>query len=106
MSKVVNLEGISKALSNLDELAAAHPERCQGVGQWDEQSVEALIMGTPNKERSRAFRERKRESGHKQVNVILTPEAVKRLEDIQTERPDLTISDLLSAALVGYRREA
>ena len=101
MNKVINLEGIRNALSKLDELAAANPERCQGVGVWDEQSVETMIMGTPNKERSRAFRERKRESGYKQVNVILTPEAVKRLEELQAEHPDLTISDLLSAALLA-----
>lgn len=106
MGKATNLESIHKALSKLDELAAAHPERCQGVGQWDEQAVKAIIMGTPGKERSRVYRDRKRKTGHKQVNVILTPAAVTRLQEIHAAHPDLTISDILSMALVSYRNEA
>ena len=92
MSKIVSLR-TRRALVALDKLAAAHPERCQGIGHWDETTVRKIVMGTPGKERSRAFRSRMKDRGWKQTNVYLSPDAQDRLRELQQEPKELMLGE-------------
>jgi ElaB/YqjD/DUF883 family membrane-anchored ribosome-binding protein len=100
MDNIVDLPRIRRALSELDRIAAEHPEYCQHQGQWDEQEVEKLLMGTPVKERMKAYRSRLKERGHKQVSMYLTPEAVALIDELRQQHPDQSVGELVSNRLV------
>lgn len=58
------------------------------------------VIMTPGKERIAKYRAKQREKGLKTVNVFLTPEAQAALNKLQSERPDATMGDVISDALL------
>lgn len=101
MSRPVDLPRVRRALAELDRIAAEHPELCQGKGQWDEQEVEKIVMGTPANERVRAYRARLRKQGNTNISVFLTPEAHAALSTLRALHPGKSINDIISGVLTG-----
>ena len=101
MGAVIDLPRIRRALSELDRIAEAHPEMCQGLGQWTEQEVEKLIMGTPAKDRVKAMRERRAAQGIKREVFFATPEAQTALAELRALRPDQTRDNILCDAVIA-----
>ena len=102
MACPVDLPRIRRALSELDRIAAEHPEICYRGQPWsnDMAQLQEIIM-TPGKERIAKYRAKQREKGLKTVNVFLAPEAQAALNKLQAERPDATMGDVISDALVN-----
>ena len=100
MGAVIDLPRIRRALSELDRIAEAHPEMCQGIGQWTEQEVEKLLMGTPAKDRVKAMRERRAAQGIKREVFFATPEAQAALAELRALRHDQTRDNILCDALL------
>lgn len=61
--------------------------------------LQEVIM-TPGKERIAKYRAKQKAMGLKTVNVFLTPEAQAALNKLQSERPDATMGDVISDALL------
>ncbi len=101
MSAVVDLPRARRALAELDRIAAAHPEMCQGIGQWDEKTVEKIIMGTPAKDRVKAMRERLAARGIKREIFFATPEAQTALAELRALHPDKTRDNILCDAVIN-----
>ena len=104
MPRPIDLPRIRRALARLDQIAAEHPEYCQGEGRWDETEVERIIMGTPVNERMKAYRSRLRERGHKQVSMYLTAEAIAKIEELRQQHPEQSVGELVSYALVNFTK--
>lgn len=100
MSAVIDLPRIRRALAELDRIAEAHPEMCQGLGQWDEKAVESIIVATPAKDRVRAMRERLAAKGVKREIFFATPEAQAALAELRALRPDQTRDYILCDAVI------
>ena len=100
MSAVIDLPRIRRALAELDRIAEAHPEMCQGLGQWDEKAVGSIIVGTPAKDRVRAMRERLAAKGVKREIFFATPEAQAALAELRALRPDQTRDYILCDAVI------
>lgn len=101
MPHLINLPVIRRALSNLDRIAAEHPEYCQHQGQWDEKAVEKILMATPVNERVSAYRNRLQAGGRWRLSAFITPDARESLNRLRKEYPDLAINDLVSGILTG-----
>lgn len=101
MERPVDLPRIRRALSELDRIAAEHPEICQGIGQWTEQAVEKMTMGTPANERASAFRRRLAEKGIKREIFFATPEARDALVQLRALHPDKTRDRILCDAVLN-----
>ena len=101
MTRPVDLPRIRRALAELDRIAAEHPEIRHRGQPWsnDMAQLQEIIM-TPGKERIAKYRAKQREKGLKTVNVFLTPEAQAALNKLQSERPDATMGDVISDALL------
>ena len=101
MARPVDLPRIRRALAELDKIAAEHPEIRHRGQPWsnDMSQLQEVIM-TPGKERIAKYRAKQREKGLKTVNVFLTPEAQAALNKLQSERPDATMGDVISDALL------
>ena len=100
MSRPVDLPRVRRALAELDRIAAEHPELCQGEGHWNEKEVQR-IMGTPAKDRVRAYRTRLLEQGNTRLSIFLTPDASAVLTTLRTRYPDKSINDIISSVLTG-----
>lgn len=100
MPRPVDLPRVRRALAELDRIAVAHPDLCQGKGQWNEQEVEK-IMGTPVSERVKAYRHRLREQGRTRISVFLKPEASAALQALRSRHPNTPINDIVSDVLTG-----
>ena len=100
MGAVFDLPRIRRALAELDRIVAAHPEMCQGLGQWTEKEVEKMIMGTPAKDRVKAMRERLAAQGIKREVFFATPEAQTALAELRALRPDQTRDNILCDAVI------
>ena len=101
MPKTIDLPRIRRALSELDRIAAEHPELCQHQGQWDEKEVEEMIMGTPAKERVAQLRARREAQGIKRITFFCDPNAQTALLALRKEQPDLTVDATICAALIA-----
>ncbi len=101
MGAVIDLPRIRRALSELDRIAAEHPEMCQGIGQWTENEVEKIIMGTPAKDRVKAMRERLAAQGIKREVFFATPWAQAALAELRALRPDQTRDAILCDAVIS-----
>lgn len=101
MPKTIDLPRIRRALSELDRIAAEHPEYCQHQGQWNETAVKEMVMGTPAKERVAAYRDRLRADGNWRLSAHLSADAKAALDQLRQSHPDLTINELLSQLLTG-----
>jgi len=101
MTCPVDLPRIRRALAELDRIAVEHPEIRHCGQPWanDMNQLQETIM-TPSKERIAKYRAKQREKGLKTVNVFLTPEAQAALNKLQSERPDATMGDVISDALL------
>jgi deferrochelatase/peroxidase EfeB len=101
MTCPVDLPRIRRALAELDRIAVEHPEIRHWGQPWanDMNQLQETIM-TPGKERIAKYRAKQREKGLKTVNVFLTPEAQAALNKLQSERPDATMGDVISDALL------
>ena len=106
MGAVIDLPRIRRALAELDRIAAAHPEMCQGLGQWTEKEVEKIIMGTPAKDRVRAMRERLAAQGIKREVFFATARAQAALAELRALRPDQTRDNILCDAILCLRAAA
>ena len=100
MSAVIDLPRIRRALAELDPIAEAHPEMCQGLGQWDEKAVESIIVGTLAKDQVRAMRERLAAKGVKREIFFTTPQAQAALAELRALRPDQTRDYILCDAMI------
>lgn len=58
-------------------------------------------MGTPPNERTKAYRERKRQLGHKPLSVYLTTEADSALQQLREQYPQHNLNALVSAIFTG-----
>lgn len=105
MNAPVNFEAVKQSRAALAALAQQHPELCQGSGTWANNlnTLEDMIM-TPGKTRMAKYRARQQEKGLKTVTVFLTPAAQQRLKAIMAERPDATMGEIISEALVREAR--
>jgi hypothetical protein len=103
MPRPVDLPRIRRALSALDRIAAEHPEIRHRGQPWanDMSQLQETIM-TPGKERIAKYRAKQHEKGMKAVNVFLTPAAQAALNRVQSERPDTTMGDVISDALLEF----
>mgnify|MGYP003376585721 CR=1 FL=1 len=101
MPKTIDLPRIRRALSELDRIAAEHPEYCRHQGQWNETAVKEMVMGTPAKERVAAYRDRLRADGNWRLSAHLSADAKAALDQLRQSHPDLTINELLSQLLTG-----
>ena len=101
MARPVDLPRIRRALAELDKIAAEHPEIRHRGQPWsnDMSQLQEVIM-TPGKERIAKYRAKQKAMGLKTVNVFLTPEAQAALNKLQSERPDATMGDVISDALL------
>lgn len=102
MARPVDLPRIRRALAELDKIAAEHPEIRHRGQPWsnDMSQLQEVIM-TPGKERIAKYRAKQKAMGLKTVNVFLTPAAQVALNKLQAERPDATMGDVISDALVN-----
>ena len=102
MERPADLPRIRRALSELDRIAVEHPEICYRGQPWanDMNQLQETIM-TPSKQRIAKYRAKQREKGMKTVNVFLTPDAQAALHRLQAERPDATMGDVISDALLS-----
>lgn len=100
MPRPVDLLRVRRAMAELDRIAAEHPELCQGQGQWNENEVQKL-MGTPAKDRVRAYRTRLLEQGNTRLSIFLTPDASAALNTLRTKYPDKSINEIISSLLTG-----
>lgn len=102
MERPIDLPRIRRALAALDRIAAEHPELRHCGQPWgdDMNQLRETIM-TPGKERIAKYRAKQRAKGLKTVNVFLTPEAQAALHRLQSERPDATMGDVISDALLA-----
>lgn len=104
MNKIVDLVSARKALTELDRLAAEHPERCnRGGPKWADNldELDKLTMGTPVKTRIKDYRTRLREKGYKASTVYLTAAAHERLRGL-SQQVGLAYGDLIGLALEQY----
>lgn len=101
MPRPIDLPRIRRALSNLDRIAAEHPEYCQQQGQWDESAVEKIVMGTHVNERMKAHRARLQAEGYWRLSAFISPEAQESLKQLRQAHPDLTLNELVSEVLIG-----
>ena len=101
MNRPIDLPRARRALAALDQIAADHPEiRHRGQPWSNDMSQLQEVLMTPGKERIAKYRAKQREKGLKTVNVFLTPEAQAALNKLQSERPDATMGDVISDALL------
>ena len=102
---VIDLARVRTALAELDRLVAEHPERCNGSGTWANNldTLEDIIM-TPGKTRMAKYRAKQKALGMKTINIFLTPEAQAALNALMIERPDATMGEIISEALVREAR--
>lgn len=105
MARVIDLPRIRRALSELDRIAAEHPEMCQHQGQWDETAVKEMLMSKPAKERVAEYRDRIRAKGHARLAAYITPDAKTSLDQLRRAHPDLTLNDLLSQLITGQIKQ-
>lgn len=105
MARVIDLPRIRRALSELDRIAAAHPEMCERKGQWDEIAVKEMLMSKPAKERVAQYRARIRAKGHARLAAYITPDAKTSLDQLRRAHPDLTLNDLLSQLITGQIKQ-
>lgn len=103
MPRVIDLPRIRRALSELDRIAAEHPEICQGVGQWDEKAVAGIITGKPGSERQAEYRRKLALKGIKREVFFATPEAKAALVQLRALFPDKTRDAILCDALIHLR---
>ena len=106
MNAPVDFEAVKQSRAALAALAQQHPELCQGSGTWANNLnvLEDIIM-TPGKTRMARYRAKQQEKGLKAVTVFLTPEAQRRLNALMGERPDATMGEIISEALVREARQ-
>jgi signal-transduction protein with cAMP-binding, CBS, and nucleotidyltransferase domain len=101
MARLIDLPKIRRALSELDRIAAEHPEYCQRQGQWTENAVREIVMRTPDRLRTAKYRDRLRANGNWRLTAHLSAEAKAALDRLRQAHPDLTINELLSGLLTG-----
>ena len=104
MNKIVDLVRVRKALTELDRLAAEHPERCNRDGpKWADNldELDKMTMGTPTKTRIKEYRARLREKGYKASTVYLTAATHERLLRL-SQQAGLAYGDLIGLALAQY----
>ena len=104
---VVDMGRVRKALSELDRLAAEHPELCSPSGpRWADNldELDKLTMGTPVKTRIRDYRARLRAKGYRAATVYLTAAAHERLLRL-SQQADLAYGDLIGLALEQYENQ-
>lgn len=101
MPRLIDLQAMRRARSNLDRIAADHPEYFQHQGTWTESDVEKIIMAKPAKQRVSDYRSRMRSSGHWRLSAYLTPAAQEALTLIRQQHTELTLDTLISAILTG-----
>ena len=101
MSTVIDLPRITRALAELDRIAVEHPEICHKGQPWTKNlnTLEKVLM-TSGKTRIAEYRARQAAKGLKTINVFLTPEAQAALNRLQSERPESTMGEIISDALV------
>lgn len=105
-TKIVDLARARRALTALDRLAKAHPERCGHPGpQWAD-NLERLdsIMGTPATTRTQQYRDRLKAKGYKPLMVYLPEAAHARLAKLAKEQ-GLAHGDLIAIALEHYEEK-
>ena len=102
MPRPVDLPRIRRALSELDRIAAEHPEIHHRGQPWanDMNQLQDTIM-TPGKERIAKYRAKQQQKGLKSVTIYLTPEAQAALYRLQSERPDASMGAVISDALLS-----
>ena len=105
MNTPVDFEAVRQSRAALAALAQQHPELCQGDGTWANNldTLEDIIM-TPGKTRMAKYRANQKARGMKTINIFLTPEAQAALSRRQSERPDATMGEIISEALVREAR--
>ena len=103
MAGPVDLPRVRRGLSNLDKIAAEHPELCRGGERWADiiDALEAAIVGKPAAERVKAYRHRLREQGRTRISVFLKPEASAALLALRSRYPNTPINDIVSDVLTG-----
>ena len=104
---VVDMGRVRKALSELDRLAAEHPELCNPSGpRWADNldELDKLTMGTPVKTRIKDYRARLRAKGYRAATVYLTAAAHERLLRL-SQQADLAYGDLIGLALEQYENQ-
>ena len=101
MNRPVDLPRILRTLAELDRIAAAHPEIRKGGQPWnhDMNQLQEIVM-TPGKERIAKYRAKQKARGMKTINIFLTPAAQAALNQLQSERPDATMGDIISDVLL------
>lgn len=101
MNAPVDFEAVKQSRAVLAALVQQHPELCQGNGAWANNLdiLEDIIM-TPGKTRMKKYRAKQQAKGLKAVNIFLTPEAQQRLNILMAERPDATMGEIISEALM------
>lgn len=101
MPHLIDLQTIRRAQSNLDRIAADHPEYFQRQGTWTAHDVEELVMAKSAKQRVSDYRARMRSSGCRRLSIHLTPAAQEALIQLRQQHQDLSIDDLINAILTG-----
>ncbi len=99
MTQIVDLPRYRRACAALDQLVSDHPELRQGGGRWSDNLEELDSMTKPMNARMQAYRDRLRDRGMKQVAMLLSPADTKRLDSLREKYPDMTIGEIVGAAL-------
>ena len=105
---VVDMGRVRKALSELDRLAAEHPELCNPSGpRWADNldELDKLTMGTPVKTRIKDYRARLRAKGYRGVMVYLTADGYDRLARLSQHKGGVAYGDLIGLALEQYESQ-
>ncbi len=103
-TETIDLPRVRRALAALDKIAADHPEICQGIGNWDEETVAKILHtpgGTPAKERVAAHRRRLAEQGIKREIFFASPEAQTALAQLREMFQDKTRDQIFNDAILN-----
>lgn len=80
------------------ELRPNTPNYAKGMAIGMKKEVQR-IMGTPAKDRVRAYRTRLLEQGNTRLSIFLTPDASAVLTTLRTQYPNKSINDIISSVL-------
>ena len=98
--KMIDLPRIRRARANLDRLAAEHPEYLNQGEPWSEHldELESLVMSTPGRERTAAYRARLKEQGRRALHVSVPVDVVELVQTI-ADQTGQSRSDVVAAAI-------
>jgi len=98
--EIIDLPRIRRALAKLDQIAAENPERLNQGEPWSEhlEELETIVMSTPGRERTAAYRARLKEQGLRALHVSVPADVVELVQSI-ADQTGQSRSDVVAGAI-------